>query len=365
MKFLLAALLGLFTLQAFSQFDSKGKEEWDASYFYGTILEHNPDIGHLITRHPAGFMLSYSRKTYGIQKWSSRYNYPDHGFTFLYQDMKNPILGKNFSVYGHFNFYFFNRHLVARIGQGIAYNTNPYDPETNHHNNAYGTHILSSTLVQGNYVYKDLINGLGLQAGVTLIHYSNANVDAPNNSTNSFTLNLGVNYLLDSEHKPAFIPRGEKEKYSGPIHYNFALRAGVNASDVVGMGQYPLLTMAAYADKKINHKSTFQAGLEVFFSPMQKELIRYESIAYPERGVSGDEASTRLGFFVGHLLTFNKTSFLANLGYYLYYPYDFEGRVYNRLGIQRELSDHYFVSISVHAHGAKAENAAFSIGYRL
>ena len=58
-------------------------------------------------------------------------------------------------------------------------------------------------------------------------------------------------------------------------------------------------------------------------------------------------------------------SFISQLGYYAYYPYDFEGRVYNRLGLQREFGKHIFAGVSVHSHGAKAEAAEFSIGYRL
>ena len=46
--------------------------------------------------------------------------------------MKNDVLGNNFSLYAHYNFYFLKRHLMFRIGQGMAHNTNPYDNrETN------------------------------------------------------------------------------------------------------------------------------------------------------------------------------------------------------------------------------------------
>lgn len=367
MKYFYCLWVVFFSIQLTAQNKktTDGLNEFEASYFYGTILEHNPDIGHLITQHPHGFVLSYNRKTYGFKEWSRRYNYPDHGFSFIYQNLENYYLGESYSLYAHLSFYFLNRHLMARIGQGLAYNTKPYNPETNYINNAYGTSILSSTMLMANYKQQNIFHGLGIQAGITLVHYSNANVKAPNNSTNSFTFNIGMNYLLDNERQPRYIPQGPKEKFSEPIHYNFVLRSGVNASDVIGMGQYPFLTVAGYADKRINKKSTLQVGAEVFFSPMLKELIHYRSIAYPSDGLSGHESSTRVGLFVGHLLTFNKISFVANLGYYVYYPYDFEGRIYNRLGIQRDFGEHFFGVVSVHSHGAKAEAASLSIGYRL
>jgi hypothetical protein len=61
----------------------------DANYFYGSVLEHNSDIAHLITEHPSGFILSYNKKTFGLKDWEGRYNYPDWGFSFIHQDMKN------------------------------------------------------------------------------------------------------------------------------------------------------------------------------------------------------------------------------------------------------------------------------------
>ncbi|MBQ0740700.1 acyloxyacyl hydrolase, partial [Aquimarina celericrescens] len=86
-----------------------------------------------------------NRKTYGFKNWEQRYNYPDLGYSFIYQEFNNDVLGRNFGVYAHYNFYFVKRFLQLRLGQGIAYNTNPYDKETNFRNNVFGSHILSST----------------------------------------------------------------------------------------------------------------------------------------------------------------------------------------------------------------------------
>jgi len=335
-------------------------------YFYGSILEHNPDINHLIIDHPTGFVLTYNRKTYGFNEWERRFNYPDWGFTFVYQDMKNPILGKNYSIYGHFNWYFLNRNLVIRLGQGIAYNTNPYDGDTNFRNNAYGTNLLSSTFLKVNFTRERIFDGFGFHAGFSIIHYSNANIKAPNNSTNSFVLNAGLSYQFDYENFPDYIPRSKKEKYSEPIHYNFAFRSGYNESDIIGQGQFVFYVFSAFVDKKIGKKSTFVAGTELFLANFLKEQIRFQSIAFPELGVTGDEDYKRVGIFIGHELRFNKVAFVSQLGYYVYYPYDFEGRIYNRLGLKRYFgkSEKIFGSVTVKAHGAKAEAVEFSIGIR-
>jgi hypothetical protein len=115
----------------------------------------------------------------------------------------------------------------------------------------------------------------------------------------------------------------------------------------------------------LNRKSAIQLGTDVFFSTFLKELIYYYSVAFPEYDVTGDEDWKRIGVFVGHELFINKMSLVSQLGYYVYYPYDFEGRVYNRVGLKRYFGDKYFGVITLKSHGAKAEAVEFGIGVRL
>ncbi len=340
----------------------------EADYFYGSIMEHNPDISHLITDHPTGIILSYNRKTYGFNEWEGRYNFPDWGFTFAYQDMNNPFLGENYSVYGHFNWYLFNRNLTIRMGQGIAYTSNPYDPETNFQNNAYGSRFLSSTLLKINYVRENLYKGFGFHAGLGVIHYSNANFKAPNNSTNTVFFNAGMSYQFDPLSFPNRIPVGSwrSTNYAEPITVNAVLRMGVNEADVNGLGQYSFYVLSAYADKRINYKSTFQIGIDVFFANFLIELIRYRATVFPEDGLTGDEDYRRIGVFVGHELRFNRVAFVSQLGYYVYWPYHFENQIYNRLGLKRYFyRDKFFGVVTVKSHGAKAEAVEFGAGIRL
>ncbi|MFD1095064.1 acyloxyacyl hydrolase [Salegentibacter chungangensis] len=338
----------------------------DASYFYGTIAEHNPDLAHLITGHPTGLILSFNRKTFGKKAWERRYNYPDIGYSFTYQDMKNPYLGDNYGLYAHMNFYFFKRNLMLRIGQGLAMTSDPYHPDDNFRNKAYGSRLLSSTYLMANYKKENIFEGLGLQGGISLIHYSNADFKSPNASTNTFTFNLGLNYRIGENELPSYVPKRRKEKYTEPFHYNFVLRSGVNTMGVIGSEQYPFLTLTAFADKVVNHKSTLQAGTELFLSKAMEERIRYESIAFPLGETEGDEDAKRIGAFVGHQLTFNKLSVITQLGYYVYYPYEhYVERLYNRIGLKRIITPDLWGSITVRSHWANAEAVEFSIGYRL
>lgn len=339
----------------------------EVNYFTGNIALHNDEILHLIKGHPEGVILSWNKKTYGFQDWEQRFNYPDYGVSFAYQNLKNAVLGNNYSLYAHYNFYFFKRNLMFRIGQGIAYNTNPYHRETNFKNVAFGSKFGSSTYLMLNYKKERILDKFGLQAGLSLIHYSNANVKSPNNGINSITLNIGVNYSFDNENLEYqnTLDKKADQRFSEPIKYNLALRVGINESDIVGSGQYAMYVVSAYADKRINKTSALQLGADAFFSNFLKELIYYQSVAFPENGVTGDEDYKRIGVFAGHELFINKLSLLTQLGYYVYYPFDFEGRIYTRVGLKRYFGKKWFGAVTLKSHGAKAEGVEFGLGVRL
>lgn len=366
MRQILSLLVLLLSWAGFSQTGgAPRKYVLDINQFHGSILLHNPDISHLIDRHPGGLILGLSKKRYGHRDWEADYGYPDTGLTLVYQDMNNPTLGEHFGLYAHYNFYFFKRNLQFRIGQGVAYNTNPYDKRTNFRNNAYGSHLLSTTLVMLNYHRENLIGGLGAKVGISLIHYSNANFQAPNTSTNTMALNLGLTYDLDGGITYPYLEKEPREKFSEPIKYNFALRAGANESDVVNSGKYGFWIFSAYADKRLGRKSSLQLGGDFYYSNFLKELIRFQATSFPELEVAPGTDHKRVGVFLGHELWINRMSVIAQLGYYLYYPFDFEGRMYNRIGLKRYFGDRLFGAVTLKSHGAKAEAVEFGIGIRL
>ncbi len=349
---------------AFSQDKEGEKYTLEVNSFYGSIILHNPDITHLITEHPSGVILGFNRKTFGKEEWEQGYNYPDLGASVVYQDMVNATLGKNLGLYAHFNFYFLERNVQLRIGQGAAYTTKPYDKSTNFRNNAYGSRLLSSTYLMLNFQKENIFKNLGFKAGISIVHYSNANVKAPNTSTNTLALNAGLVYSLDGNEEVEYLQR-KKEKVTESIRYNVVFRTGVNESDVIDSGQFGFAIFSGYADKRLGRKSAIQVGTDLFFSNFLKELIRYQSISFPENNIAADTDFKRVGIFIGHELFINKLSITSQLGYYVYYPFDFEGKVYNRMGLKRYFGDKWFGEISLKSHGAAAEAVEFGIGIRL
>jgi len=354
-----------FSATSIAQNEAHTNYFFDAQFYYGTMLRHNKNVAHLVTEHPYGFILGYSRKTYGNKYWQQAYNYPDWGISFLHQDFNSTALGKNYGLYGHYNFYFLNRSFQLRLAQGIAYNTNPFDLQTNFKNNAYGSSFMASTYLLMNYKRENLFHGVGLQAGLSFVHHSNGSFKAPNAGTNVVAFNVGVVYNVDNEVETAYISEENKKDFSEKIKLNLVARGGLNSGDFYSLGQHPFLVVSVFADKRLGYKSTLQLGSEIFFSTFLKKDIEYRAISFPSSKLSGDEDYKRVGLFAGHEFRLGDFAIPAQFGYYVYWPYEYESRVYERVGVKYYMSDKFFGVATVKVHGANAEAIEFGIGYRL
>ncbi|MCK5814709.1 MAG: acyloxyacyl hydrolase [Flavobacteriaceae bacterium] len=341
------------------------QSSFTASYFYGNIL--SKPITHVVQGHPEGLFLSWNKKNFGNKEWEQHYNYPDVGISIGYQDYKSDIVGELYSLYGHYNFYFFNRknknQMILRVGIGLAYNTNPYDKITNNKNISFGTHINSSTYFKLYYQRERLFKNIGVEAGLTLIHASNANIKSPNTGVNTWGLTAGLNYNLENEDLEIY-EREINKKLKEPIKFNLIFRGGINESEIIGSGIYPFYVFSGYADKRLNRKSALQFGTDVFISPFMKEYIKYWNINFPNEATETSDI-TRIGVFVGHELFVSNISVILQVGYYVHYPFSYVSPYYERLGLKRYFGEKWFATASLKAHAADAETVEFGFGIRL
>ncbi|MGB0789650.1 MAG: acyloxyacyl hydrolase, partial [Marinirhabdus sp.] len=292
-------LIGFLGCAAHAQTGRENPFSIDVNYYYGTLMRHNANVANLVANHPRGFLLNFNHKTYGEKRWQREYNYPDLGFSFLYNNFQNPVLGENYGLYLHYNFYFLKRHLQLRIAEGVAYGTRPFDIETNFKNVAFGTKFLASSYLSINYTTQNLFHGFGLQGGIIYVHHSNGSFKAPNSGTNTLAFNVGVQYHFDSPNV-TYVGRENDQPYSGPIAYNFVFRGGVNESDYLNLGQHPFYIFSVFADKRLTYKNTFQFGAEFLISKFLQKEIQYVAAAFPTTGITGNEDYKRVGVFVGH-----------------------------------------------------------------
>lgn len=332
-------------------------------YFKTNILPQN-GAKHLITGRPKGFIFSWNKRSFGEKLWEQHYNYPDVGFAFGYQDFENNSLGKLYALYTHYNFYLLKRKLILSTGIGIAYNTNPYDKVTNNKNVSFGSHLNSSSYIKLFYQKENLIQNIGFQAGFIFIHASNASFKAPNKGINTYGVNIGLNYNLNTKPQP-FIRKIDSLNYNEPIHFNINFSTGFNESDHIGTGIKPFMVFSFFADKRLNRKSSLQLGAELNLYYYLKDYIKFQYV------FNGDVTRTnfpdwkRVGVFVGHELFINKLSFVTQVGYYLHAPSILNEGIYERVAFKRSFNNsNYYATIAVKAHLIDAESLEFGVGYR-
>ena len=353
----------LFSIVAFSQ-EKNTTSAIEVNFFKGNVLPHTPDLYHL-QGHPKGVFLAYNIQTHGDKEWQQRYNFPDFGVFFLYQDFKNQFLGHNFSVGAQYNFYFLNRHLKLKLAQGIAYASSPYDKETNSKNKAFGSQILANTNIGLSYKKDYLIDNFGIEAGLLFTHYSNGRIKSPNSGINTYGFNVGVNYNFQEPKERVIDSTYLNTKFREPIKYNIVLRSGVNESPVINSGQHPFYHFGFYADKRLSRKSAFQVGTDLFLTESFKDFIKFKANAYPENNINGNADYKRVGVFVGHELFINKISLEAQVGYYVYDEFKNEIAIYDRVGMKYYLSKKVFTSFTIKTHIFLAEALEFGVGVRL
>jgi hypothetical protein len=202
-----------------------------------------------------------------------------------------------------------------------------------------------------------------------LSHYSNGLIKSPNLGLNLIYLNTGINYNLDFKNPVDYsikVSQTDSIQKTETIKLNIQFSGGLNSSiNVVGK-QFPFYVASIYADKRINNKSILQFGTEVFFSNFLKELILYNAVAFPELPDTDATADhKRISLIIGHELDIDNFSIITQFGYYIYYPYKYETRYYERIGVKKYFGSTWFATASIKAHLFLAESIDLGIGIRL
>lgn len=360
---LLAVVLFMPGFAAFAQpLSQKPDKALGVEFFKGFILEHKPQISHLITDHPTGFRLVYNRKTHGDCPWESYYNFPDRGFTFVYMDYHDDRLGKTLALIPHLALYLRRKReaksqVLFKAGFGVGYTTEKFDPVTNNQNNVISTDITGAVLLQLGYDYK-VLPRFHINSSLAMTHFSNGALKKPNSGVNIMTANIGIYYTVDDQ-KRTYTYREKPVLSSKPTGYSLMLMGGAHEAVKIGAGAKPFFVLTALADKRMTHNSRFGLGLEWFHSRSLKEEVAFDVDVDPGTDFN------RIGLVLSHELMINEFSMITQAGYYLYDPYKVFMPVYLRLTLRRYFGDRFFSSVGVKAHAAKAEAMEFGIGYRI
>ncbi|WP_117881808.1 acyloxyacyl hydrolase [Aureibaculum luteum] len=372
MKYKIVTGILFFTINLTLWPQNEGHTSLHLEYFYGTILKHKNKVSHLAITNPDGFILSYNHKTTPKNNNLAAYNFPDWGISFIYHNFDNAVLGETFTTQLNYSLYFGNRTrenlFYIKLGQGIAYNTNPFDLETNNKNIAFGSHLLANTTLGINYKHKKVFNAFDATFGLMLSHYSNGTIKSPNLGLNTLSFTTGISYNFDANNPIDYSQpiTANNNETNESLKLNLQLSGGINSAGNLGTKQFPFYVGTVYVDKRLNRKSILQFGSELFISKFLKELIAYNAVAFPEfPEEDGKSDYKRVSLLVGHELDIHNFSIITQLGYYVYYPYRYETRYYERIGVKKYFGPKWFATASIKAHLFLAESIDLGIGIRL
>ena len=349
----------------------------NSSRFNNQMLSADVNLGYNLSRiksnyifaeqMPYSFQINWHKANYHDQKRLNNYSYSDFGISFLYHNFRDDVLGKNFGLYGFMSYYLLKPQqkfqLSFRISQGIAYNTHPYDKQQNSKNQLFGSHWLFPFDI-GLYLKSPKIyQNWRLQLGLAIFHYSNGNLQSPNYGANIPSMTIGLLYDRRSDE---ILPKKQTPEYDKTWQYLGFLRFGINESDYYDSGQFPFFIPGFQVEKHLNFRHKINFGVELFVSYFLKEQIRYEHYAMPEYHLDDIPDFKRIGIYAGHEFYYKKFGIDISAGYYIYYPYNFETRFYNRLATKYYLNKHWRLLYGLKVHGInRAEAMEFGVMYRI
>jgi len=365
MKKLILTFFLLFTLLVNAQTETIEYNNIQTDFFFGRPIEHDKKLKDAIDGNSYGILFSYNAINFKNSTFNKLYNYPERGFSFLYQNFNSDVLGEVFRGYRHYNYNLKNTSsssLKLISGFGLGYATKSYNAFTNPNNQAIGSKLLASAYLKLQFFQLLKKERLSVNTGISLIHFSNIAFKNPNLGINTLNLNLGFNYLLEPIKYSPLQKETAINELDKKVHFNLILRGGYNESLEIDSGVFPFYTVTFYANKTIKKFSDITFGTDYFKSEFLKNHIKNKNL---EEGKSYNENDyARIGIFVGHELIQNNFSFVSQIGYTVYYPFPYVSRIYERFGLKYKLGKQLFSEVTMKINLFRAEALEIGLGYK-
>lgn len=343
-----------FTLSFYSHAQQNGTFTIEGQL--GKILPHTAKILPIIPATTTGYSLSYQH-TFQDNKTQKKFYIGVH---LHHQDNHSQVLGNLWSLYIQSQWNLYRERLFFELSQGISYATNPYNPQTNYRNIAYGTSLMPSTALR--LLYKQPISKyLQFRTTLSLYHHSNGLIKSPNTGTNTAAIGVGISYTPQLQSPTPFdLYTIERPRYFHSIY----LATGMSEGHIARMGSKPFLHLG-YCFNKNTTGGLWKIGSEVFLSKAIKDLTPYLAEAFPEKNRDPNADWKRVGVFLGYEKQIHHWAIDAKMGYYIYDHYKEQSNLYQKIGLKYYWNEKIAATLSLKTHFANADALEFGIQYDL
>ncbi len=307
--------------------------------------------------YPASVGMDWSKQLISKKAWESCNCYLVVGVNLSYWYWDNPdVLGSGIVALGYLAPTFRNHRPLSysfQMGMGGAYNTKPYDAETNPDNQSYSLYVSVALMVGAGVKYR-FSDSWTDRLMANYNHISNGGLQTPNKGLNYPTLQLGVYKSLQTPDYPTFEKVGKRqppEQKSRIMAYHLSGWSNAQAGDrnlfyVFGLGmQY---------GKWLGARSAITVGTEYVADYSRKEQL---SIA------QSNTDYTQASALVGHAFWLGKVTFSQELGVYYYRPHLTTSQCYQRYGLTYTFFNRIPFGFNLKAHGHVADFFDFRVGY--
>jgi hypothetical protein len=330
---------------------------------YGTIVKHTQRFTAEVSEPSFQFELGASFRTFGSRPWERKLHYPEIGVSYIYTRYGNrDVFGEGHGLLPHIRFWITRGKIVDlyfRLGSGLAYITNPYNPVTNPTNNVIGSKINNITQLRfGNDFHVSPKTDLTL--GFTFTHHSNARTQSPNLGTNIPAVSLGVRHTPFKDvnsYNTDTIPMPEKRN-----EYNYRFSMGIT-DRAIGGPKYPVYIQTFYYAR---HTSV--ANKVLLGATWATNMGKFDRILDSENPENQLYRASDLSLFVGDEIMLGKFGVFFLVGVYLFEPELNYAPIYAKLGVNYYFLDFgknhqkLFVGANLKTHYSIAEYPELGVG---
>lgn len=322
----------------------------------GFLLAHRADIKNLAA-HNWGVEVSHELDRTNT-KWGSHYRTPTIGFGALYYNFGSSITGHALGGIAHMKFGILRTKKIdvrLRMGAGIAYLTEKFDPYENRRNQAIGSN-LNGTMQFGLLGHFDFTKMDYLELGISITHYSNAAFKVPNLGYNipSVTVRYGLGVGEDDPIKETLevLPNWE---YRGTFIYGKKQRNFAAPQDFYNFG---IQLRALY---NLSEVKAWRIGVDY---TLDKTYKYSEDPLYPLDSISFLQKS-EVAIAGGFQWSFGRVDVIAEMGAYVYKPAVLKNALSQRMGLAYRVTPHLSTQGTLRFHRGVADFFEIGLGYTL
>jgi hypothetical protein len=328
----------------------------------GFILVHRSNISHLVKGNPTIYELNIGKSSSGNKLWQIENNLPDIGISLQCIDFKNPLqLGYALTASPYIEIPLNKTPKILRpsirLCWGLTYITKSYDSIENKENIAIGSHFNSFVQFRCFWRFK-LSNLLRIEPGITFTHASNGKAKNPNLGLNVASLNLGLNYSIQSKANQSIPKIDSSTKAKSKNEVIFFTAIGFNQKQIAS----PILKTFVYSfayQRNLRNSHKYVLGIDVFYD--QNYLIDYENV-FKNKAQGIDQL--RMSVKLGYSYNVGRLSFPFELGYYFFQKTNPDELIVNRLGVRYYSKTGLIAHFGLRTHFAVAYNFEYGLGYR-